>query len=91
MSRYSLAVLILITFMLPTSRLAEAANAFGLGQKPIPTKFLASNSLDSIHSIALLEVPDPAYYYFGEGSGGVFHVRDYWNDRRGASHGPGLS
>jgi len=71
MIRNFLLVLTLFAFILPINRVADAANAFGLGQKPIPTKFLTIDKLNSIHSIALLEVPDPAYYYFGEGSGGA--------------------
>ena len=71
MFRNFLLVLTLFAFILPINRVADAANAFGLGQKPIPTKFLTIDKLNSIHSIALLEVPDPAYYYFGEGSGGA--------------------
>jgi hypothetical protein len=71
MSRYFLAVLVLVTSTLLTSRVADAAGPFGLGQKPIPYRGLTLNSLDSIHTIALLEVPDPAYYYFGEGTGGA--------------------
>ncbi len=35
-------------------------------QSAIPTRYIANGSLDSINSIALLEVPNPAYYNFGE-------------------------
>ena len=66
MIRNFLVVLILSALVVPSS---QSAIRTVYAQRPISSKPLTLSNLNSIRSIALLEVPDPAWYYFGEGKG----------------------
>ena len=68
MLRIYLSVFIFITLVLPPAYAASPK------QSVIATRYIELGSLVSIKSIALLEVPNPAYYNFGDntGSGAFF-------------------
>jgi hypothetical protein len=65
MIRNFLLALILYALVVPSSQAVRLAYA----QRAISSEPLTLSNRNSILSIALLEVPDPAWYYFGEGDG----------------------